>query len=616
MLHVILVAVVMASCSQDVDINPIDRPMGSAIAVGAYDARTTRAATSLSTVIKDFKLHGVKQTSIGTYPTVFSNYVVWHKPSTAGTTASNTTDWEYVGIMPDEAGYSAPSCQSINPQEIKYWDYDAQRYIFWAVGKAGNLSSGFDETYKAQVQNLTESSLNDPSTIVYFTQPKTVVPARYGETVQLEFRRFLSRIRFGFYETIPGYAVKDVRFYTPGSDASPSDVCTLGGQYIKDGASLNFTCDAITPRVSLSYAEGVQYNASHTFGTLHYTKAEDNLLTGSSDSESFLGRLSSTASYAGSGDGYYTNILPNPDNTTPLTLKVDYTLLSTDGSGQTIKVEGATATVPGNFCHWQPNTSYTYLFKISDNTNGSTGGDVVGLYPITFSAFAEIPGTDNNQVGTITTFDSWSITTHQKNDVLNNSIIYYKGKEMEVSAILGDGSNTAKVVLDGTTDYVIIYHQATNNEWEIETTEPSDLTPILGAYKETVDRYANGFAYFIPDMPGTYRIEYWHKEDSKAPEKRSVKIAKVEDKVGFNIHFVLNGHGNPVTDVENAVVMPTLPVPRDDDSSWGFIGWYKEEELTNPADEPGTDMTEDITLYAKWKKVYTGEDLENTDMNE
>lgn len=77
-------------------------------------------------------------------------------------------------------------------------------------------------------------------------------------------------------------------------------------------------------------------------------------------------------------------VLPNPDGS-ELNLKVDYTLLSRDGNGEEIKVIGATATVPATFAKWQPNNSYTYIFKISDNTNGAVGS-IIGLRPITLDA--------------------------------------------------------------------------------------------------------------------------------------------------------------------------------------------------------------------------------------
>ena len=57
--------------------------------------------------------------------------VQW-KVNTAGTTASNTADWEYVGI--DAA---APSTIT-GKQTIKYWNYSAGQYDFIAYSTGDN----------------------------------------------------------------------------------------------------------------------------------------------------------------------------------------------------------------------------------------------------------------------------------------------------------------------------------------------------------------------------------------------------------------------------------------------------------------------------------------------
>jgi hypothetical protein len=49
-------------------------------------------------------------------------------------------------------------------------------------------------------------------------------------------------------------------------------------------------------------------------------------------------------------------------------------------------VKGANATIPAEQTKWESNKIYTYIFNISANTNGSTGGSSTGLKPITFEA--------------------------------------------------------------------------------------------------------------------------------------------------------------------------------------------------------------------------------------
>ena len=134
----------------------------------------------------------------------------------------------------------------------------------------------------------------------------------------------------------------------------------------------------------------------------------------------WLGRNSKQASFAGDvANNYYTIVLPNEEGTV-LELRIDYTLESIDGSGEEIHVYGATAFVPAIYSAWKPNFAYTYLFKISDNTNGwtheaasaSNPTDPAGLYPITFDAI--VLETEDNTQSTITNVATPSITTYQK----------------------------------------------------------------------------------------------------------------------------------------------------------------------------------------------------------
>ena len=100
----------------------------------------------------------------------------------------------------------------------------------------------------------------------------------------------------------------------------------------------------------------------------------------------YLGRSSSSASFAGKlYDNYFTSVNPNEAGAT-LSLKVDYTLVATDGSGEIINVKGAKAQVPAQYTSWKPGYSYTYLFKICDLSWGGTSMNPEEMFPITFDA--------------------------------------------------------------------------------------------------------------------------------------------------------------------------------------------------------------------------------------
>ena len=98
-----------------------------------------------------------------------------------------------------------------------------------------------------------------------------------------------------------------------------------------------------------------------------------------------------------------------PANAGDLTLKVDYTLVSEDGSNETIKITGATVKVPAEYTNWQANYIYTYIFKITENTNGSTGGSSTGLHPIVFDAV--VKENQSNSQTTETEIKDGGITT-------------------------------------------------------------------------------------------------------------------------------------------------------------------------------------------------------------
>lgn len=156
-----------------------------------------------------------------------------------------------------------------------------------------------------------------------------------------------------------------------------------------------------------------------------------------------LGTTSTEASMAGTAAPYYYSAFP-VSYANALTLCVNYTLTSEDGSGETIKVYGAKAVIDAAYCQWQPNYAYTYIFMISDNTNGYTAtaaATPAGLFPITFDAVvAAVDDVDFNQE-TITTVATPSVTTYA-----------FNGTDKKVIAAYGAGNEYPKAT---TTDIYV-----------------------------------------------------------------------------------------------------------------------------------------------------------------
>ena len=445
----------MASCSDNnyVGDNNPNSPDGSgAIAFGSGFKAVTRGNTTgaqaADLLNKKFVVSGFKGNGT-TMSTVFDNYIVNWVESTAGTTASNTSDWEYVGIAA-----AAPSAITGN-QTIKYWDYSTSQYDFAAYSLGTNTSITTGTPTSGQIILVTSISPGSyaPSYTLkgaaedlakcYISDMVTVAKANYQKEVQLTFRSLGTKIKVGLYETVPGYSVKDVKFYTDNTttlaDGATATSATLfmpsGTVGFGSAGTYTVTFASNVAQVAFTKDEGASVEKQKAFGDLIYKAKEGNETGGNI----YLGRSSNNASYAGSD---YTTVLPNTAAGDVLELRVDYTLASIDGSGEEIKIHGAKAFVPATYTVWKPNYAYTYIFKISDNTNGwtsTTDTDPAGLYPITFDAIVAEALDANNEQTSITTVASPSITTYQKN--------HDKTKD-EYSA--ATGAIYVQVMVDGT----------------------------------------------------------------------------------------------------------------------------------------------------------------------
>ena len=142
----------------------------------------------------------------------------------------------------------------------------------------------------------------------------------------------------------------------------------------------------------------------------------------------FLARESSSATSTSQ-----ITALPNSTGAA-LTLKMDYTLVSRDGTGENIQVTGKTATIPAAYTKWKPNYAYTYIFKITDNE----------LVPITLDAI--VTDTQDGSQETITTVTNRSITTYAKGTMVTANNEYLTGANIY---IIVDNGTTLDVTSSG-----------------------------------------------------------------------------------------------------------------------------------------------------------------------
>lgn len=557
-----LATAVFASCTSDEYAGDVSAPAltsqgtSGAIAFGSNAGQFTRATSNTGTVAQmldgQMKVLGVKKTTTGpVYSTVFDNYVVWSNTTNvttsnpdATTTTAVENGWEYVTASAHDYGTTGTT-GSTGVQNIKYWDWATNEYHFvagspvksftYALNGSGEIATATVADINGHINPNTSGTpmSKDP---VYIAAPVKKVKGsgsdtEYNTDVVFQFTRQQTYVRVGVYETIPGYKITSIDFYewdyaNTAWKASPQNAHNIvlnskTDNYFRGtestSASVTVTynwsttpatytiADASTPVAQESWYGGkLNLSASNPLATSS-TEATDAYFYGTDDDID--------------GNGYFV-VLPTPSETTaqPIIIKCDYTLTALDGS-ETIKVSGATAAIPAAFSKWNPNTTYTYLFKISDNTNGTTGTvgtDPEGLFPITFDAVV-IAEEDAMKQGYITTVSTPSITTYQEGSVTTDGVRYVKDTPIYFTA-QNDETGELKTLAASNygspaTDQVQVYKVvAGTTEADLILTRPTTtVTTTIGAAAWSINGQsvpAANWASFTPDAAGTYAIEY------------------------------------------------------------------------------------------------------------
>lgn len=509
---------------------------------------------------------------------VFTFYQVNYKAGTAGTTESNTADWEYVGKDDDPNYSSAPITGSGVLQSIKYWDYSMNQYDFlaWSIAsgnaKLSELAESGTSPYKKHFLKFLVPSAADLGGI-YVADQVTVNKGNatsghsvhhgdatsngYQQNVKFVFSALAAKVRMGIYETVPGYSVQNVHFYTANSTSEPAFNKALDhaatnlyseSQNIPTSGEMTVKFKDVTVEanenkaVATTNASESDYNVS--FGALNATTGPEREETGTT----FVGRASNQASMSAGdlGNDGWTFVYPNTCGA--LHLKVNYTLVSIDGNGETIQVTGANATIPAEYCDWKMNYAYTYIFKISDNTNGTTGStdntttDPAGLYPIRFDAEVSTI-VDANTQETITEIAAAPITTYQHGSQVtshseyeaytSNNHIFVALDDVDLISS-GVGANTKLYTAvdlgqdgEGITEKTVANYA--NNDIVLTDitaclTAPTTAKTIPAA--ETINNvdlvFANSILQFAPVAGTTYVVEY-----TDGSSKKHYKVIKV-----------------------------------------------------------------------------------------
>ena len=449
----------MASCSSDFDLSEGGGNAGGSDVIGFQmrTGNTSRATTGLQSAGHyNFGVFGYKKND--KVNPIMGNYLVGYfdakgyQPRTGSTVgdqpgvADGTSYWMYekMGYGQFNGTYAGETVNPNTPyasnnegQYLRYWDKSADHTCFYAyapyvntgaTGKTvtyvdGTPKESSNDTYVLTIPNGTiKHGFDDPSTYEFMYASAKVLVGDYGHDVSLKFNRLNAKVNIKFWEDIEGYSVRLIDL-TPayGVAATPSIKedgqgsygYKLGKIYTKNGVKIQFNADA-------EFQNLKQYAGETTSDPLNFKTptasliGENRVMATPSPSTYYAIPKGSGANVLADGELNYTASGSAPATElaqTGLTFHVSYELIST--TGEKITVTDATVHVPKDYCNWEANKHYTYIFRITKNSNGSTGTTtpkpedpevptVNALYPIVF---------DNCVVEDWATEDSeWNIT--------------------------------------------------------------------------------------------------------------------------------------------------------------------------------------------------------------
>lgn len=397
-------ALTLASCQTDdfLGDTPGNNPSYAqkAISFGGTTGKISRAtstnAAAAGKLGNNFIVFGTKTVN-GTKKVVYDHYNVnyiddnWVYAGQTSNTTLNTTGGK---------------------QALKYWDYSASQYDFVAFSLGSNTMG--TEAGQIQVTRITDT--DSPTYKLkgnlsnlrgcFIANKKTVTD--FGNPVQFTFSSTGTKVSVNIYEKIPGYSIKEIKFYEKDGATSTSTTPILYAETEcipqSEGTgtltvSFNGKGEAETKWEKDGNSENTSNTSSITFNNFEFTTTKEDNETQNAD-DKYIGRTQDKPTSTGEKEVTACTI------TGGLTMKVDYTLIATDGSGEEITVTGASVNVKEQYTTWQPNFIYKYLFKITADTNGSTGGagGIQGLKPIVFDAIVT-ENAEGTKV-TETTFDA------------------------------------------------------------------------------------------------------------------------------------------------------------------------------------------------------------------
>lgn len=421
----------LASCSSDELVNKSAADTDASIAFGVEAKNLSRGQNFEDLERYNFGVWAYKVNASGSQQ-VMGNYLVGYSngagkgyahdgattwDASAGSDTDHKSPWFYEKLGKKEyentdatKGYLATQTEYMSAndyQYLRYWDlsYTNTNFYAYAPYKASGVT--FNETSKTiTVANGAQTAGYGDNSKTEFLYAGAKATNAEKKDVTLNFHHLGAKVNLRFYETIPGYKVQIIDVTTDGTgiQATPATksntTYTKTNYYTTCGATISYDGD-MKPTATVSHVDDA---ANRSQDNLKFAVPTTNLtdytakVTGTQYKVIPEPVASGDQNYAESPTTYYAVAQPT-NSTVGFTFHVSYKIIAED-NGEEITVHDARVYVPAKsgsefIAAWQPNTAYTYTFKITKDSTGSTGTTTPNiedpdvpttkaLYPIVF----------------------------------------------------------------------------------------------------------------------------------------------------------------------------------------------------------------------------------------
>ena len=410
-------AVAMTACSNDVDLGMKDankQTADNAIGFQVLNKNMSRAnlqdkghynfgvfayktAGSTSQTVFDDYLVGYNGTNVGYYMETGDRTTLGDQPGAV----DGKSQWAYEKLGSSEYTYKGTEgyyketqtryMSNWAKQFLRYWDYSSTQTDFYAyapyVNKTFTSTDGVKFDFSTKIMTFPGTSIKAGYSATdneYMFASQSVSSTNYNQDVKLGFKRMNAKINIKFYEEVAGYRVEMVKLTESANitavpakrTGTSSYTYSAGTIYSGTGAQVDFSgADATVALENYTTSSARLDFALPTLNLQSFTQ----LYTGGAIFTDVIGEAPADAS--GSATTYYaipknTASASEDAKNTGLTFHVSFKLISID-TNETLTVKDATVFVPADYCHWDANYAYTYIFKITKDATGSTGNPTI-----------------------------------------------------------------------------------------------------------------------------------------------------------------------------------------------------------------------------------------------